>query len=129
MAPLPKYHLMEAEEVVRELKSDVQAGLSAEEAKLRLERYGYNELKKEKGLSPLTIFINQFRNTLIINPSNSHCFFGFNRGGGGCGYNWGNCLFLCSPRFHSGVPGRKSFRGFEKNAFSHNNCFKRGLGN
>jgi hypothetical protein len=32
----------------------------------RLQKFGYNELKKEKGISPLTLFINQFKNLLII---------------------------------------------------------------
>ena len=31
-----------------------------------LRHYGYNELKKEEGISPFTLFINQFKNILII---------------------------------------------------------------
>ena len=37
-----------------------------EEARRRLEVHGYNELKKEEKRSPFLLFINQFKNTLII---------------------------------------------------------------
>jgi Ca2+-transporting ATPase len=40
--------------------------LTDEEVKRRIETYGYNELKKEEGISPFTLFVNQFKNILII---------------------------------------------------------------
>ncbi len=62
----PSWHIMEKEQVLYELKVDPHQGLSEEEVKNRLKKYGYNELKREKRVSPLTLFINQFKNILII---------------------------------------------------------------
>jgi Ca2+-transporting ATPase len=56
---------MEAEDVLRALQSDLK-GLSDEEAKLRLRKFGYNKLKKRKKVSPLQIFMAQFKNTFVI---------------------------------------------------------------
>lgn len=60
------WHSMDAEEVLKALNTDLHRGLTEDEVKRRLERYGYNELKKEERISPFTIFINQFKNILII---------------------------------------------------------------
>jgi len=60
------WHSMEAAEVLKELNTDIHKGLAEDEAKKRIEKYGYNELKKEERISPFTIFINQFKNILII---------------------------------------------------------------
>jgi len=60
------WHAMESALVLKELDTDPRTGLSESEVKSRLEKYGYNELKKEEGVSPLTLFINQFKNILII---------------------------------------------------------------
>lgn len=57
---------METTQVLEELRTDLQKGLSEDETKKRLERYGYNELKKEKRVSPLALFFNQFKNILIL---------------------------------------------------------------
>ena len=43
-----------------------QDGLSPEEAQKRLEQYGLNELKKEKGTSPIRMFFEQFTDILVI---------------------------------------------------------------
>ncbi len=56
---------MEAEDVLRALQSDSK-GLSNEEAKLRLRKFGYNKLKRRKKISPLQIFLAQFKNTFVI---------------------------------------------------------------
>ncbi|MCS7138669.1 MAG: HAD-IC family P-type ATPase, partial [Crenarchaeota archaeon] len=56
---------MSVEDVLRVLNTSVQ-GLSNEEARVRLEKYGPNELTTSKKVSPLRIFINQFKNILII---------------------------------------------------------------
>jgi Ca2+-transporting ATPase len=56
---------MKVEEVLRTLQSDLQ-GLSEEEAELRLRKSGYNEFKKRKRVSPLQIFLAQFRNIFVI---------------------------------------------------------------
>lgn len=60
------WHSTEISDVLKELESDLHQGLPEEEAKRRLEIYGYNELKKEEKVSPLTIFFNQFKNILIL---------------------------------------------------------------
>jgi len=60
------WHSMEVTQVLKELKTDLQNGLTQEEVKKRLETYGYNELKKEEKVSPFTLFINQFKNILIL---------------------------------------------------------------
>ncbi len=63
---MANWHSMEVDQVLKELNTDPHQGLSAEEARSRLEKYGYNELKKEEKISPLTLFFNQFKNILII---------------------------------------------------------------
>jgi Ca2+-transporting ATPase len=57
---------MEMDSLLGELDTDPQQGLAAEEAEKRLGIYGYNELAVEEKTSPFTLFINQFKNTLII---------------------------------------------------------------
>lgn len=64
-AQLP-WHSMEMDSLLGELDTDPQQGLAAEEAQRRLGIYGYNELAVEEKTSPFTLFINQFKNTLII---------------------------------------------------------------
>lgn len=60
------WHSMEVAEALKNLDTDIHRGLSEDEVKKRIEKYGYNELKKEDRISPFTIFINQFKNILII---------------------------------------------------------------
>ncbi|OGP91766.1 MAG: ATPase [Deltaproteobacteria bacterium RBG_16_54_18] len=60
------WHAMGVDQVLAELKTDPQQGLTENTAISHLEKYGYNELKKEERVSPLTLFINQFKNILII---------------------------------------------------------------
>ena len=55
-----------AEEVVSGLGSDPRRGLSTEEARSRLERYGSNELEAEKPVPTWKHFLAQFRDTLVI---------------------------------------------------------------
>ena len=57
---------MEVDQVLKELNTNPHQGLSVEEVRSRLEKYGYNELKKEEKISAFSIFINQFKNILII---------------------------------------------------------------
>jgi Ca2+-transporting ATPase len=60
------WHAMDVEGVLRQLEADPRQGLSEAAATDRLEKYGPNELAKEQKLSPITLFFNQFKNTLII---------------------------------------------------------------
>ena len=59
------WHSMETDEVLRVLKTVTQ-GLDSQEAKTRLEQYGSNELKVERGISPARILIQQFKSLLMI---------------------------------------------------------------
>ena len=59
------WHRMEAEEVLRILKSSLK-GLSNEEAIERLRKFGFNELKGKKKTSPLQVFLAQFKSTFVI---------------------------------------------------------------
>jgi Ca2+-transporting ATPase len=43
-----------------------ETGLSQEEAQKRLTEFGPNELKKEKGTSPIKLFVEQFKNILVV---------------------------------------------------------------
>ncbi len=59
------WHAREAADVVTELKTDPGQGLSKQEAAARRERFGPNELRKEEGISPFALFLNQFKNVLV----------------------------------------------------------------
>jgi Ca2+-transporting ATPase len=57
---------MEAAHVLKELGTDLHQGLPGEEVTRRIEKYGLNELKKEEKISLFSLFVNQFKNILII---------------------------------------------------------------
>ncbi|MBN2871134.1 MAG: HAD-IC family P-type ATPase, partial [Campylobacterales bacterium] len=60
-----QWHRAETREVLEGLES-ATGGLSAEEAVRRLERYGPNELEEKKRKSPLGMFLDQFRDFMIL---------------------------------------------------------------
>ena len=59
------YYALDSKKVINLLNTS-EKGLSDKEAKLRLEKHGYNELKKEKKITPWVMFINQFKNALLL---------------------------------------------------------------
>ncbi|KID95377.1 ATPase, P-type, transmembrane domain protein, partial [Metarhizium majus ARSEF 297] len=59
-------HALEIEQIVKELKADVEVGLSDEEAQARLKEHGRNEFGVEKGVQPVRIFIGQIANALTL---------------------------------------------------------------
>jgi len=59
------YHTLTQKECLNLLNTS-EKGLTEKEAKKRLQEYGYNELIKEKRTTPLVIFINQFKNALLL---------------------------------------------------------------
>jgi magnesium-transporting ATPase (P-type) len=64
---MSNWHSKELDEVLKELNTNSYQGLSVEEARSRLEKYGYNELKQGgQFVSPSTRFISQLKNILII---------------------------------------------------------------
>jgi len=58
-------HYMRIEEVSKTLETSLEKGLTEEEAKNRLETYGYNELIQQQKVSALKIFANQFKDFLV----------------------------------------------------------------
>jgi len=60
-----EWHSVKTEEVLNELRTD-QNGLSHEEADRRLKEFGYNELKERKRVTPLQIFLGQFKDIFVI---------------------------------------------------------------
>ena len=57
-------HNKPIEQVLRELNTS-NNGLSQQEAEERLKQYGFNELKEGKKISPLEIFISQFKSIVV----------------------------------------------------------------
>ncbi|KAF1745087.1 hypothetical protein MXB_1180 [Myxobolus squamalis] len=51
--------------IVGNLKSDLSVGLSEEEAKKRLDKFGFNELPDEEKTSVFKLFLDQFQDTLV----------------------------------------------------------------
>ncbi|MEW6035192.1 MAG: cation-translocating P-type ATPase [Candidatus Micrarchaeota archaeon] len=60
-----EWHSPRTEEVFKELKCG-PGGLSAQEAQRRLDAHGKNSIAIKKEISPLAIFVNQFKNMLVM---------------------------------------------------------------
>lgn len=60
------YHSMGVADVATSLGTDLARGLSSEDAKVRLERFGPNELREKPGPSVLEMFMAQFREPLVL---------------------------------------------------------------
>ncbi len=58
-------HSENVDKVIEAFGTSIQRGLSEGEAQARLEKYGKNELVKEKGKTALQIFIGQFKSFLV----------------------------------------------------------------
>jgi Ca2+-transporting ATPase len=61
----PEWHSLSTEAIRQKLGTG-PSGLSANEAWMRLERYGENVLREEARETPLQVFLRQFRSVLII---------------------------------------------------------------
>jgi Ca2+-transporting ATPase len=59
------WHSMKSDEALNTLRSDPK-GLSREDAENRLREFGYNELKERKRVTPLQIFLGQFKDIFVI---------------------------------------------------------------
>lgn len=64
MAETPFYNLS-VEEAARGLRASLDTGLSKAEAEQRLLQYGFNQLVQKKGISPVTIFLQQFQDFIV----------------------------------------------------------------
>ena len=62
----PLWHSLEKAECCSLLETDPAQGLCADEVTQRLLKYGPNELTREEKISPWQLFLNQFKNLLII---------------------------------------------------------------
>ncbi|HDQ06915.1 MAG TPA: cation-translocating P-type ATPase [Candidatus Bathyarchaeota archaeon] len=60
-----EWHSVEKEKVLESLNAN-EAGLSTEEVERRLEKFGPNELAEKKGISPLQIFLGQFKDVFVL---------------------------------------------------------------
>jgi len=60
-----KAHAITSEKVEKLLETSTETGLTEAQIKIRLEKYGKNELIKEKGKTAWQIFISQFKDFLI----------------------------------------------------------------
>lgn len=61
-----KWHSLSVKEVIKELDTDKEKGLTEKEAENKLEEYGYNRIKKKGRLTPLKILWNQFKNVMTL---------------------------------------------------------------
>src|SRR4030065_2943688 len=59
------WHQKTFEDVIEELKTSLK-GISSEEAQKRLLEYGPNELKEKKKKTPFMMFLDQFRDFMIL---------------------------------------------------------------
>ncbi|MCM8775006.1 MAG: cation-transporting P-type ATPase [Candidatus Omnitrophica bacterium] len=57
------------EELCQELATDARKGLSRVEVQKRLAKYGPNQLPEAKEVSPVMLFIEQFKNFIILGAS------------------------------------------------------------
>jgi len=58
-------HQKKIDDILAELRTSLQ-GLSSEEAEKRLEEYGRNELKEKKKKTPFMMFLDQFKDFMIL---------------------------------------------------------------
>lgn len=61
-----KWHQMHINEVAEQCKVNVQHGLSWKEAKKRFDTVGPNELAEGKKISLITLFLNQFKDFMVL---------------------------------------------------------------
>ena len=59
------WHALDKKEVLDTLET-TEGGLSSSDAKLRLAKYGSNELRELTRVRPISIFLEQFKSVLIL---------------------------------------------------------------
>jgi len=63
---MASWHTLSIDETLSKLNTDAISGLSEKEARVRLEKYGRNVLPEGEPISPLKIFLSQFRDIMVI---------------------------------------------------------------
>ena len=68
-------HALSPEKVTEDLGANAESGLTAEEAKQRLQEFGQNEFGNSEGVQPVKIFIGQLANALtLVSKKSSSCW-------------------------------------------------------
>ncbi len=62
---MDRWWKLSAEEAAKSFGTHIAEGLSSQEAAARLEKFGPNRLKEKRASSPITIFLEQFRNFIV----------------------------------------------------------------
>src|SRR5688500_4852635 len=58
-------HQPKQQDILKEFSSDEDKGLTAEDARQRLEEHGPNEISRGKRISPLMILLHQFKSPVV----------------------------------------------------------------
>lgn len=61
-----QWHQMDVDELQKQLRVNPQQGLTEEEASERRKTDGWNELSEGKKISPFTLFLNQFKDFMVL---------------------------------------------------------------
>ncbi|MFB6365094.1 calcium-translocating P-type ATPase, SERCA-type [Paenibacillus elgii] len=61
-----KWYQMSTEETLQSSGTEPSKGLTMEESEKRLAAYGKNELAEGQGVSPVTLFLNQFKDFMVL---------------------------------------------------------------
>ncbi|MCF6157371.1 MAG: HAD family hydrolase [wastewater metagenome] len=59
------WHTMQTNEVIKTLDTNMDLGLNQAGVEKRLKEYGYNQLEKKEGISPIILFLEQFNNFIV----------------------------------------------------------------
>lgn len=60
------FHSEHPDDIIKELNSSHEQGISSSEAEKRSHEYGLNELKEKKGKSPVMMLFEQFTETMVV---------------------------------------------------------------
>src|SRR3990170_4513306 len=59
-----EFYKADIQDIFKELGSN-EKGLSSDEAKARLEKFGYNRLEEKKKVSPILLFLHEFNDPVV----------------------------------------------------------------
>ena len=72
-----KWYSLSIQEVEKVTRTKHECGLSASEVENRLREIGYNELEERKKPSLLLMFLEQFKDFMVLVLSDCYCYFRF----------------------------------------------------